>query len=763
MKSPVLFFLATATAVNGAGGADADSLSRPIAERDLVFEESGGLVAVEAEHFFRQEKAEVRAWYRTTADDAAGLKPDADPPHVAGASGGAYLEVLPDTRRNHGEKLIKGENFTNEPGEMAVLSYRVFFHTPGKYYVWGRAHSTGTEDNGLHVGIDGKWPESGQRMQWTGKNKWVWGSKQRTEEVHTGVPGMLFLEVEKPGEHVIQFSMREDGFEFDQWLMTTDADFKAPGGPAPISKAKAGDAPEPYPNRTVGADHPPAQKREPAPLATEPGPESAAMVLEDFDQRDGQYLDRDRWLAIDPDQRKEARAAGAFPFQSGTFDLTLHAVGENDGRSTYEIIVDGKSAGKFECPLGSEEAITSEGAKFTQTFKGIPIASGALIEVRSRVGTEDGEEFSRARWSRLAVAAADGKPVIRNRGIQRPANAPADAAGAGAAEFTDALFGERQADGDGSVEVSGELKQWHKVTLTLDGPFAHERDNQPNPFADYELRVLFKHESGEPSYVVPGYFAADGDAGETSAECGTKWRAHLSPDKPGTWTYTIQFRAGTKAAMGYKTASKPVAILDGKKGSFAVAASDKSGRDLRGIGRLQYVGGHHLRFAGSGEYFLKAGADAPETLLAYADFDNTVATKPGKAPLKTFAAHVRDWRPGDPAWQGGKGKGLVGAINYLSGKGANAFSFLPYNVGGDGDNVRCSSRARTSSTTIARSSTSGAPSLTTAPPWACISTSNCKKPRTTTTGRTAGRRAARWRPRWTAATSDPSAAFTAAS
>ena len=30
---------------------------------------------------------------------------------------------------------------------------------------------------------------------------------------------------------------------------------------------------------------------------------------------------------------------------------------------------------------------------------------------------------------------------------------------------------------------------------------------------------------------------------------------------------------------------------------------------------------------------------------------------------------------------------MIGAINYLSGKGCNVFSFLPYNAGGDGDNV----------------------------------------------------------------------------
>ena len=40
-----------------------------------------------------------------------------------------------------------------------------------------------------------------------------------------------------------------------------------------------------------------------------------------------------------------------------------------------------------------------------------------------------------------------------------------------------------------------------------------------------------------------------------------------------------------------------------------------------------------------------------------------------------------------PTWKDGKGKGLIGAINYLSSKGANSMSFLPYNAGGDGDNV----------------------------------------------------------------------------
>jgi hypothetical protein len=252
----------------------------------------------------------------------------------------------------------------------------------------------------------------------------------------------------------------------------------------------------------------------------------------------------------------------------------------------------------------------------------------------------------------------------------------------------------RQPDGNGGVKITGDLKQWHKVTLDLAGPAAKETDNTPNPFTDYRFDVTFRHESGQPTYTVPGYFAADGRAANTSATAGTVWRAHLSPDKTGKWTYTVSFRHGKNVAIG--EAGEKLAPFDGRTGSFTVTATDKTGRDFRGKGRLTYVGGRYLRFAGNGEYFLKAGADAPETLLAFADFDGT---EPGRkreersgeaSPtqlLKHYQVHLQDWQAGDPTWQGDKGKGLIGAINYLARKGVTAFSFLTYNAGGDGDNV----------------------------------------------------------------------------
>lgn len=189
-----------------------------------IAKEKDGLVIVEAENFTSQSNSELRKWYLNSSTQNATA--NADSSHASSASGNAYVEILPDTRANHGEKLISGENFSDKPGAVAVVSYKVKFKKPGRYYVWAKIYSTGSEDNGVHVGIDGNWPESGKRMQWCeGKNSWFWDSKQRTQEVHCGVPYQIYLDVLQPGIHEIQFSMREDGFEMDKWIMTTDKEF----------------------------------------------------------------------------------------------------------------------------------------------------------------------------------------------------------------------------------------------------------------------------------------------------------------------------------------------------------------------------------------------------------------------------------------------------------------------------------------------------------------------------------------------------------
>ena len=66
-----------------------------------------------------------------------------------------------------------------------------------------------------------------------------------------------------------------------------------------------------------------------------------------------------------------------------------------------------------------------------------------------------------------------------------------------AALGTISAYGAGQSGG-ANAAVSGELRQWHKVTLTLNGPQASETDTSPNPFTDYRFTVTFTHESGAP-------------------------------------------------------------------------------------------------------------------------------------------------------------------------------------------------------------------------------------------------------------------------
>ena len=199
------------------------------------FEEKNNVLAVEAEDFHAQELDEIRKWYRMDQNNSTILDPDEQ--HITTASGEAYLKILPDTRTSHDDTLIRGENFSNIPGKLGVLHYRVKINNPGKYYVWVRTFSTDSEDNSIHVGLDGEWVESGKRMQWCeGQNQWTWESKQRTKEEHCGIEKQIYLQIDTKGFHTISFSMREDGFEFDKWVI--EKAYQSPVGPGPVASSK---------------------------------------------------------------------------------------------------------------------------------------------------------------------------------------------------------------------------------------------------------------------------------------------------------------------------------------------------------------------------------------------------------------------------------------------------------------------------------------------------------------------------------------------
>ena len=244
------------------------------------------------------------------------------------------------------------------------------------------------------------------------------------------------------------------------------------------------------------------------------------------------------------------------------------------------------------------------------------------------------------------------------------------------------------------VNVQGELKQWHKITLLINGPHTSEFAEE-NPFLDYKLEVTFT--LGDKTIIVPGYFAADGDAGKSSAREGNIWKVHFRPDTPGEWQYRISFLKGKNIAVLDGVIDAVPVGPSGTEGIIEIGPSDKSGRDFRAHGRIVNGGEGYFRFQGTGEIWIKNGTDSPENFLAYEGFDQTMRfslkgeIREGEADpqmrLHTYEPHIRDWKDGDPTWQNGKGKGIIGAVNYLSSAGVNSIYMLTMNIMGDGNDV----------------------------------------------------------------------------
>lgn len=242
---------------------------------------------------------------------------------------------------------------------------------------------------------------------------------------------------------------------------------------------------------------------------------------------------------------------------------------------------------------------------------------------------------------------------------------------------------EQMAQDTPSAHISGELMQWHRVTLSFDGIDMSETDAAT--FWNYRLLVTFTH--GDSSYTVPGFFAADGDAANTGATSGNQWRVHFTPDATGEWTYRVSFRTGDRIAISLDENTGSPISFDGATGTFTITESTAPESDFRYHGMLRYVGEHYLQFAGSGQYYLKSGADSPENFLAYSGFDGTYDTG-GIIDnfLHSYSPHLDDWREGDPTWgTDARGREIIGALNYLADSGVNSFYFITYNLdSGDG-------------------------------------------------------------------------------
>lgn len=248
-----------------------------------------------------------------------------------------------------------------------------------------------------------------------------------------------------------------------------------------------------------------------------------------------------------------------------------------------------------------------------------------------------------------------------------------------------------------TVVLDKSPKLWHTVTLDFLGPETSETASF-NPFTDYRLLVEFSN--GDTTFLIRGFYAADGDAANTSAKSGNIWQARFTPNKEGQWTYKARFTMGDNIAVSRDIDEGKQIPLKNSAGQFQVLPSNAQGIDFRTQRRgFLKSEGKVFRFSESGDYWLKGGANSPENMLGYVDFDDTYRlvqeSREGEAStvggIHTFQPHLQDWKAGDPVWgrKSGEAKGhaLIGAMNYLAKQGMNAVYFLTFNVTGDGNDV----------------------------------------------------------------------------
>lgn len=239
----------------------------------------------------------------------------------------------------------------------------------------------------------------------------------------------------------------------------------------------------------------------------------------------------------------------------------------------------------------------------------------------------------------------------------------------------------------GDPVITGAQRVGQPTTIQFDGPVLEEATapGNGNPFLDWRVLCTITQPDAT-QVVVRGYFAADGDAANSHATEGDRWNVMFTPSQVGVHTFSVTLHQGVDVGVSSDPAEGTPFThphsFHGQTGTFTVDELDPQAPGFLGRGIARYDGKHFLRFT-DGSYFLKGGTNSPEDLLAFRGFDDTTNKH-------HFSPHADDWVAGDPDWtddEGDAGRNLIGALNYLSGKGMNSVYFLTMNVHGDGDNV----------------------------------------------------------------------------
>ena len=162
-----------------------------------VFQESGGLVSIEAEHFHSNVSRSGASWETQSHSNA---------------SGGEVVKTPSFSGFHHGSRVV---------GKSPELTYEIEFDSPGTYYVWIKGEKETTGRDSVHIGLNGEYQETNRGF--TGfSNNLVWKNS-----------GHMSVEVESAGRQQFNIWMRESGVSVDKIVLTKDPDFTPSGvGPA---------------------------------------------------------------------------------------------------------------------------------------------------------------------------------------------------------------------------------------------------------------------------------------------------------------------------------------------------------------------------------------------------------------------------------------------------------------------------------------------------------------------------------------------------
>ena len=170
-----------------------------------AFQESGGQVVMEAEHFSLDTARANHTWDATSDSSASGALCMSANPNIGSTLDTGYTAGSPQ------------------------LDFPVTFTTTGTYQVWVRGSGAGSADRTVHAGLDGVGLTTCDRI--TGfSSAYAWSKSTLDGPVAT-------INVTRAGLHTVNLWMRDDGFRVDRLLLTTNTGF-VPSGAGPAESAR---------------------------------------------------------------------------------------------------------------------------------------------------------------------------------------------------------------------------------------------------------------------------------------------------------------------------------------------------------------------------------------------------------------------------------------------------------------------------------------------------------------------------------------------